>query len=246
MLRALAGLRRPLSRPSLLRGEPASFSNALQAAAIRRLSTTTEPPTTGEAPATVEQLTSKQRRLNSPQWIPGGSHKYAVPSSWLGAYYTLREGDPIAEKNRNNLKGKREPTRGRFIVQTLDQMEMQQRLAKEPWRKGEFRTGDYLEVEHRASLSDPVERTVGLVLARKRQGLASSVNLLCQIDGLAVEYRFMLFSPLLLSLEVRGGLPKRPRKSKIYNYRERLNDFTLPKPRRVERTGEARRGGKKK
>jgi len=184
------------------------------------------------------------QRAAAPQWQPGGAHEYAVPTPWLGAYYTLREGDETAIKKRERLCGRRSPSRGRFIVNTLDRTEVARIEAEEPWRKGLFKTADFVEVEHRASLSDPVERVVGLVIGRSRKGLGSSFNLLCELDGVAVEYKFMLYSPLLLSLDVRGKLDKQPKTRKIYYMRDRLKDVSIPAPRVTERK-QVRTGGKK-
>ena len=106
---------------------------------------------------------------------------------WMGAWYTLREGDPVAMANREKLKGRRPPTRGRFIVQELDRRRRAKEHAAEPWRAGHFRVGDTLQVEHRPSLSEKVERSVGLCIGRHRRGLGSSFRLLCKPDGVAVE-----------------------------------------------------------
>ena len=42
---------------------------------------------------------------------PTEVHPYRVVQPWMGAWYTLREGDPVAMANREKLKGRRPPTR---------------------------------------------------------------------------------------------------------------------------------------
>ena len=170
-----------------------------------------------------------------------------MPDKWLGAYYTLREGDEVAARKREKLCSKATPRRSRFIVGTLDAMERKRRLEKEPWRRGFFKAGDYVEVEHRASLSDPVERVTGLVISKqKRTSLASSFDLLCDVDGTPMEYKFPLFSPLLLSVEVRGQVKKasgspKPKGVKLFYFRDRVRDLSIPKPARPG--GETERPG---
>ena len=95
-----------------------------------------------------------------------------------------------------------------------------------------------LQVEHRPSLSEKVERSVGLCIGRHRRGLGSSFRLLCKPDGVAVEYQFFLYSPLLTSIEVRAKPRKRYRKSKLYYMRERVNEISFPKPIRRDDKGE--------
>lgn len=194
--------------------------------ALRSLCTNTSPPRSPPPLA----------RLYAPQWHPSAPHAYAVPSKWLGAYYTLREGDEVTERKRERLCGKRDATRGRFIVSTLDKAEIERIQAEAPWRVWSFKTGDFLEVEHRASRSDNVQTCVGLVIARHKRGLGSSFNLLCNVDGVPLEYKFKLYSPLLLSLKVRGALEKKPRmKPHIYYMRDRVRKLSMPslrKPRR--------------
>ena len=104
--------------------------------------------------------------------------------------------------------------------------------------RGHFRVGDTLQVEHRPSLSEKVERSVGLCIGRHRRGLGSSFRLLCKPDGVAVEYQFFLYSPLLTSIEVRAKPRKRYRKSKLYYMRERVNEISFPKPIRRDDKGE--------
>ena len=169
---------------------------------------------------------------------PTEIHPYRVVQPWMGAWYTLREGDPVAMANREKLKGRRPPTRGRFIVQELDRRRRAKEHAAEPWRAGHFRVGDTLQVEHRPSLSEKVERPVGLCIGRHRRGLGSSFRLLCKPDGVAVEYQFFLYSPLLTSIEVRAKPRKRYRKSKLYYMRERVNEISFPKPIRRDDKGE--------
>lgn len=135
-------------------------------------------------------------------------------------------------RNRAKLRGRRAPTRGRFIVSALEEADVAARVSAEPWRAGHFQTGDIVEVEHRASLSDPPERAVGMVLGRHRRGVAASFRLLCKPDDMPLEYQFMLHSPLLLSITVRSEPRKRPRTRKIYYMRERVKQISLPKPTR--------------
>jgi len=204
------------------------------------------PPATSSEPPQADTVAEKRgyrpplglrRRFQGPQWRWGdGGSPYAVPTPWLGAYYSLRDGDPAAEKKRDKLVGRRAPTRGRFIVGTVDQQEIVEKEGADPWRKGLFQTGDFLQVRHRPTMSDPVEQCVGVVLGRHRKGLGSSFRLLCKPDELAVEYQFMLYSPLLVDIKKLGKIAKKPRTNKIYWMRERVGKLKLPKAERLERS----------
>lgn len=210
MLRAGARLARPL----VARRLAAPAGSPLRWCASLKSSAPAEPPPPLE-------------RLAPPQWVPSYHHQYAVPSPWLGAYYSLRKDNEAAQRKVERLCGRRAPSRGIFIVQTLERQQMRRIMDKEPWRRGQFRGGDFLEVEHRPSMSEPPERIVGLVLAKHKKGLATSFYLLCHIDGVPVEYKFKLFSPLLLSVEVRGKFKKQNR-TKIYYMRDRLKEISFP------------------
>ena len=54
--------------------------------------------------------------------------------SWLGAYYSLRRDDPVARRNQERLKGRKAITRGRFIVDQLEQRQVDRLTEAEPWR----------------------------------------------------------------------------------------------------------------
>jgi len=194
-------------------------------------------PLSGNADATQgERRGSRRGRLAQRQWRWGdGGSPYAVPMPWLGAYYSLRADDPAAVRKRDKLAGRKSPSRGRFIVDTLNKQEVARLQASEPWRKGEFKTGDYLEVRHRPSMSEPVEQYVGLVLGRHNKGLGSSFRLLTKPDGLPVEYQFFLHSPLLAGINVVGRTHKKVRSNKIYHMRDKVNEVVIPKVRPLPR-----------
>ena len=136
-----------------------------------------------------------------PQWKPQPpQHALWRPNSWLGAYYKLREGDAAAERNREKLKGKRSPTRGAFIVNSLERIERDKLEAQDPWRKATWKPGDYLEVEHCSKMGETPDRIVGVLIGIHRRGLGSSFRLLCHVDGTAAEYQFQIYSPLVLDV----------------------------------------------
>ena len=98
--------------------------------------------------------------------------------------------------------------------------------------------GDTLQVEHRPSLSEKVERSVGLCIGRHRRGLGSSFRLLCKPDGVAVEYQFFLYSPLLTSIEVRAKPSEAvPQVEAVLHARARQRD-SFPEPIRRDDKGE--------
>eukprot|EP00967_Tisochrysis_lutea_P062403 scaffold80094_cov34-Tisochrysis_lutea.AAC.1 len=167
------------------------------------------------------------------------ANPYAKPSPWLGAYYTLREGDPASMRNREKRMDKAAPKRSRFIVAEIERREVAAMQQREPWRDFKnFDRGDILEVEYRpqdAASSEVTERVVGLCIAIHRKALGSSFRLLCKPDETPVEYQFQLFSPTVLGIEVRAKPKKRPRLSKLYYMRERIGDLKLPRP-----TGDAK------
>ena len=134
-----------------------------------------------------------------PQWSsPPPQHEYWQPNSWLGAYYKLREGQPVAEANKARLVGKKTPKRGNFIVGAMEAVEMRKLQAAQPWRSmAGWKPGTYLEVDHTPRTGEALERVVGILLGCKRKGLGSSFRLLCNADSTAVEYQFQTFSPLV-------------------------------------------------
>jgi len=159
---------------------------------------------------------------------------FAKPGPWLGAYYTLRENDPVAMKNREQKKDKAAPTRGRFIVAEMGRREIAAAQAIDPWRdSARFQRGDILEVEYRpqdAPEAEITERVVGLCIAVHRRGIGSSFRLLCKPDDVPVEYQFQLFAPTLRSIELRQRPTKAPRMQKIYYMRERVGELKFLKP----------------
>jgi len=157
-------------------------------------------------------------------------HPYARPMPWLGAWYTLREGDPVAMRNRAMLKQRKGNSRGRFICQELGRRAVAKSVEQDPWRQGLFDRGDILEVQYRPSTSEPPERVVGLCIAKHKRHWASSFRLLCKPDNLPVEYQFQLHSPLLVGIEVRSKPKKRPRQLKMYYMRDQMAKVKLPKP----------------
>ena len=167
------------------------------------------------------------------------AHPYRVPQPWLGAYYTLREDDPRAIANREKLKGRRAPSRCRFIMGALEKLQTTAAIEAEPWRGHvrtgkSFRVGETLEVTHRPSPSEAEERVVGMCIARHNRGLGSSFRLLCKVDTVAVEYQFMLFSPLLTDISVVAkGKKVVRRRSKLYFLRDRVSSLSFPRPTRL-------------
>ncbi len=197
----------------------------LEADANADAPTTTPTPTPTRSP--------RRRKLPAAQWMPAApTHGYVRPSSWLGAYYALREDEPAAVANRGKLRGKARPKRARFITQKLDRNEMDRLIAAEPWRSLDtFDRGDVVEVEHKQYDAEEPVRIVGLCIAQHRKGLGSSFRLLCKPDGLTVEYQFLNFSPALSAIEVRSQPKERPRKAKLYYMRDKMHLVSLPKPR---------------
>ena len=180
-----------------------------------------------------------------PQWTsPPPKHELWRPNSWMGAYYKLREDDPAAMRNRDRLMQKKEPTRGRFIVSALERIECDKLQASQPWRAGDFKPGDYLQVDHRPSMTDPQESIVGVMIGLHRRGLGSSFRLLCYPDSTPVEYQFQLYSPLVVNVTVRKPSEWRNKQRKLYKLREVVQ--TLPIPPAVIEGREQRTGKKKK
>ena len=180
------------------------------------------------------------------QWVsPPPRHELWRPAPFLGAYYTLREGEPAAMRNRAKLKQKKEPTRGRFIVDVLDRLERERLEAKEPWRRGKFNPGDVLQVEHVANAGDAAgDMVVGVMLGMHRRGLGSGFRLLCKVDDTPVEYHFQLYSPLVRSITLRQKSTWRDMRRKLYALRETALKLNLPKPLVPGREGDG--GGAKK
>mmetsp|Transcript_49402 Transcript_49402/g.122766 ORF Transcript_49402/g.122766 Transcript_49402/m.122766 type:complete len:226 (-) Transcript_49402:198-875(-) len=219
-----------LARAVTRRGH-AAFPRALAVLPSRLCSTTTEPPH-----PVAPRDRPRVERLFTPQWMPSVGHKYMAPSKWLGAYYTLREDNEVARRKRDRLCDKKSNVRGRYIMRTLDEMQIKQIQAAEPWRDWHFKQGHYIEVEHRASLSDPIHRVAGLVIGRHNQGMATSFRLLCDVEGVSVEYKFKLYSPLLLSITVRNRLDKRPKKrGNLFYMRDRGATISLPSNKHFEK-----------
>ena len=167
------------------------------------------------------------------------AHPYRVPQPWLGAYYTLREDDPRAMANREKLRGRRAPARCRFIMGAIEKQQTSAAIEAEPWRGHartgkSFRVGETLEVTHRPSPQEAEERVVGMCIARHNRGLGSSFRLLCKVDNVAVEYQFMLFSPLLTDISVVAKAKKVVRRrSKLYFLRDRVSSLSFPRPTRL-------------
>ena len=66
-----------------------------------------------------------------------------------------------------------------------------------------------------------------------------------------MEYKFPLFSPLLLSLQVRGQVKKtkgspRPKGTKLFYFRDRVSQLSIPKPTSPEGSNKERTGGSTK
>lgn len=150
------------------------------------------------------------------------------PSSWLGAYYKLRESDAAAMRNRDRLMEKKEPTRARFIVGALERIECETLQAAEPWRAGTFKPGDFLQVEHKPSATDPVDTIVGVMLGMHRRGLGTSFRLLCNPDNSPVEYQFQLYSPLLVNVTVRKPTEWRNGQRKLFKLRQYVQTLSFP------------------
>ena len=171
-----------------------------------------------------------------PQWTPGApQHELWQPNSWLGAYFKLREGDSVALRNRERLRGKKSPSRGRFIMSSLERMERDKLEAQDSWRKATWRPGDYLEVEHCAKADDVPDRVVGILLGMHRRGLGSSFRLLCYVDKVAVEYQFQLYSPLVKNVVVRQASEWRDGKRKLFRLRDQVHKLNFPKPSKPQR-----------
>lgn len=162
------------------------------------------------------------------------ANPFAKPSPWLGAYYSLREHDPAAMANREKRMDKAAPKRGRFIVAEMERREVEAIQQREPWRNFQrFDRGDIVEIEYRpqdAASTEVTERVVGMVIAIHRKALGSSFRLLCRPDELPVEYQFQLFSPTLLSIEVRSKPKQKPRLAKLYYMRDRVGTLKFPRP----------------
>jgi ribosomal protein L19 len=168
-----------------------------------------------------------------PQWksLPP-QHQLWRPNSWLGAYYKLREGDEVAMRNCERLRGKRAPTRGNFIVSALERVERDKLEAKDAWRAATWRPGDFLEVEHRAKPDETPDKVGGVLLGIFRRGLGSSFKLLSNVDGVAIEYAFQLYSPLVVNVSVRRDSEWRDGKRKLFALREMVHKLSFPKPSR--------------
>ena len=171
-----------------------------------------------------------------PQWQPSApQHGLWQPASWLGAYYKLREHDATAMRNRERLRGKRHPTRGRFIVGAIERMERDKLEAADPWRKGVWRVGDYLEVEHCAKVGEAPDRIVGILIGVHRRGIGSSFRLLSYVDSTAVEYQFQLYSPLVRSVIVRKDSDWRDGKRKLFGLRQTVSKLNFPAATKIQK-----------
>ena len=211
-------------------------------------------------PLSARPLTPLTRCLSS---APLQVHPYQAPQSWLGAYYTLRQDGPLrcerAIANREKLKGKNAPARGRYIVSALEKLQVDEIIKKEPWRgpakwKAGIKSGETLEVWYKPAVDQPEERIVGYCIARHNNGLGSSFRVLCKIDNCPIEYQFQLFSPLLLNVTTRAPRRKTQRsrenfgriRSKLYFLRDEVDKLKLPKPTPRPRIVEAASKAKKK
>ena len=104
--------------------------------------------------------------------------------------------------------------------------------AKDPWRAGKFKPGDYLQVEHRSAHGEPVDAVVGMLIGIHRRGLGSSIRLLCHVDGSAVEYQFQLYSPMVTNITVRRPSDRWNRQKKLYQLRKLVHTLSIPAPLR--------------
>lgn len=199
--------------------------------------------TAGPSSASARGLAGRARGAakKAEQWVsPPAKHELMLQRPWLGAYYSLREGDKAAMRNRDRLMQKKEPTRGRLIVDLLDKIERDQMLAKDPWRAGKFNPGDVLQVEHVGKVGDPPDIVVGMMIGMHRRGLGSGFRLLCKVDDTPVEYHFQLFSPLLQKITLRQKSTWRDMRRKLYALRETVLKLNLPKPLLPGDTGGAK------
>ena len=135
-------------------------------------------------------------------------------------------------RNQARLKDRRAPTRGRFIVDAIERIERDKLEAKDPWRAGKFKPGDYLQVEHRSAHGEPVDAVVGMLIGIHRRGLGSSIRLLCHVDGSAVEYQFQLYSPMVTNITVRRPSDRWNRQKKLYQLRKLVHTLSIPAPLR--------------
>jgi len=184
-----------------------------------------------------------------PQWSsPPPQHELWRPNSWLGAYFKLREDDPAAVRNRERLMGRRSPTRGRFIVGALERAERDKLESQEPWRTTEYKPGDYLQVEHRPTVGASTDTIVGVMIGMHRRGLGSSFRLLCHVDGVPVEYQFMLYSPLLVNVLVRKPSEWRNKQKKLVKLRDSVKTLAFPRPLGADgrELGGRKKGGKRR
>ena len=148
----------------------------------------------------------------------------------MGAYYSLREDDPSAIRNRTKLKGKREPIRGRFIIDVLERNERDKMEATDPWRKADFDPGDFIQVEQRPTSEDPADVFVGVVIGIHRRGLGTKVRLLCKFDNMPIEYLIPVYSPLVTNMFVRKKSEWRNRQRKLVKLRQHYNQLSFPAP----------------
>lgn len=143
--------------------------------------------------------------------LSGGSlrHPFAVAQPWLGAYYSLREGDVAAMKNRDRRMDKAPQKRAAFMTAEIERREMAAAIEREPWRNlSNFDRGNIYEVEYRpmdgkVGSPDVTERVVGLCLGVHRRAFGASFRLLCKPDDCPTEYQFQIFSPTLLNVTLR-------------------------------------------
>ena len=185
-------------------------------------------------PALARGLANKRvpaHRVYPQWWSPPPKHEFARPNSWLGAYYSLREGDAAAMRNRERLKDKKAPSRARFILNTLDRHERDRLELAEPWRApGAYTPGDYVQVNFRGAAGDAPETIVGMVIGIHRRSMGSSIRLLCNPDATPVEYQFQLYSPLLDGIAVRKPSDLRHNHRKLYHLREKVQSLPFPAP----------------
>lgn len=169
-----------------------------------------------------------------PQWAPAKpQHEFMKPNAWLGAYYKLRDGDEAAQRNLAKLRGKQTPTRGNFIMKTMDAREEKRISAAEPWRTMPWRVGTYVEVDHTAKRDDAIERVVGIVINIRRKGLQSSFRLLGHVDGVSVEYQFLAFSPLVTNVTVKQASAWRDKNPFLVKLREQAHKLNYPAATRL-------------
>eukprot|EP00053_Salpingoeca_punica_P021319 m.212890 g.212890 ORF g.212890 m.212890 type:complete len:231 (+) comp21826_c0_seq1:100-792(+) len=106
------------------------------------------------------------------------------------------------------------------LLRTLNLEEMHRRVKERGQDIPTFHSGSTLRIQHVESLDTPrMLSFTGICISKVNRGLGSSVILRNVIDGVSVERRFELFSPLVKKIEVLE-LARR-RRAKLYYLRDR-------------------------